>query len=482
METPVDADALSEAFCRVGDLVRDAKEVGAGFVELAEKALETWARGHKVVLTTDQTSAALQALTSRVSLITGLPGTGKTTTLQAVVSVLRDMATPYLLVAPTGIAAKRMAAVTGADASTVHRAFGAKGFKQDEEERESTYVGIVGQSVKKTSSKGEAEEWGYGPDNPHPARVVVVDETSMLDLHMLYRLLNATSPDCRIVLVGDPYQLPSVGSGDVLRDLVNSGVFPHTHLSQIFRQQDTSGIVLAAHAINRGDVPQTDGKDFILIPASNEASAADKVVQIAQGLYDRRVNFQVLSPRHAGEAGVTALNQRLRLALNPAVPGVAEMRIGAALVREDDRVMVVRNDYTLGVYNGDVGKVAQIDRRAKEIEIKIFEGEGVPPRLVRFPFKDAFSSLRLAYAQTIHKSQGQEYDAIVLPLLNSFGFQLQRNLIYTAVTRAKKKVFLVGSAEALARAVRNNQAEDRNTFLSDRLRIRLGSLRPKITG
>lgn len=474
MQEPLEEAYLSDAYCGVGDRVRDAKEAGADLTTLAEKALENWALGHKMTLAEDQRRAAVHALTAQVSLLTGLPGTGKTTTLRALVSILRDTGVPFLLAAPTGIAAKRMTAVTGAPASTIHRAFGAKGFKQDEKEREATYVGVVGESKKKGSGTNEGEEWGYGPDNPHPARVIVVDESSMLDLHMLFRILSATSVQCRIVFVGDPYQLPSVGCGDVLHDLVRANVFPHSHLTQIFRQEGTSGIVLAAHAMHRGEVPKSDQKDFLLIPASSERDAADLVVQIAQRLYERRVNFQVLSPRHAGDAGVTNLNQRLRLVLNPAVPGVAEMKLGGSVVREDDRIMVVKNDYNLGVYNGDVGKVARIDRRAKEIEIKIFEGADVPARLVRYPFKDAFRSLRLAYAQTVHKSQGQEYDAIVVPVLNQFGRQLQRNLYYTAITRAKVKVFLVGSASALARAVANNQADSRNTLLAARLVRLLG--------
>ena len=467
--TPLDEKALSEAYCRVGDLVRDAKEAGAPLYELGVKALESWSKGRKTDLTDFQKKAALQALLAPISLLTGLPGTGKTTTLQAVVSVLKDTGLPFLLAAPTGIAAKRMTSVTGAEASTIHRAFGAKGFKQDEEERTATYVGVVGESVKKSARTNEGENWGYGPENPHPAQVVVVDESSMLDLHMLYRLLTATRKTCRIVFVGDPYQLPSVGSGDVLRDLVRSGVFPHSHLTEIFRQEGTSGIVLAAHSVHAGRTPDSDGKDFILVPCTDESEASDLIVQIAKRLYDKRANFQVLSPRHAGDAGVTALNQRLRLSLNPASSGVVEMKLGGSVVREDDRVMVVKNDYDLGVYNGDVGKISRIDRSAKEVEIKIFEGTGDSDRKVRYPFKDAFKALRLAYVQTVHKSQGQEYDVIVLPVLPSFGRQLQRNLFYTAITRAKKKVFLVGSMLAIERAVQNSQADDRNSLLSLRL-------------
>lgn len=436
----------------------------------AQEELEKWAQGRRVTLTETQMQAAMQALTEPVSILTGLPGTGKTTTLQAVVAVLRDLEVPFLLAAPTGIAAKRLSSVTGAGAATVHRAFSAKGFQTDTE-RKSTYVGVVGDTTRKGAGDTQKEQWGYGPDNPHPAEVVIVDESSMLDLHMMYRLLQGTRDECRLVFVGDPYQLPSVGAGDVLRDLVESQGFAHTHLSQIFRQEDTSGIVLAAHAIHAGETPESDGKDFVLIPASSDVEAAQIVRKIATRLYKKRENFQVLSPRHGGEAGVTALNEALRMVLNPAGPGLAERRIAGSVVREGDRIMVIRNDYQNGVYNGDVGKVSRIDNRGKRLEIKVFAADGQPEHLVEYDFTKGAPPIRLAYAQTVHKSQGQEYDHIVVPMLPSFGGQLQRNLLYTAITRAKQRVFIVGSATALARAVANDRADRRNTLLADRLSV-----------
>lgn len=465
---PLEESYLKVALCRVGDKVRDAFDQGASLEALAIAALENWSAGHKTALTPEQLQSATQALVSPVSLLTGLPGTGKTTTLRAVVSILRDMGIPFLLAAPTGIAAKRMSSVTGAEAATIHRAFGAKGFMKDGEEREASYVGVTGDKARKTSSGGDGE-WEYGEGNHHPAKCIVVDESSMLDLHMLYRLLTATSPTCRLMFVGDPFQLPSVGSGDVLHDLVKSGIFPHSHLTTIFRQEETSGIVLAAHAVHAGKLPSTAGKDFVLLEAATEEEASDLITMVSKKLYDKRMNFQVLSPRHAGSAGVTALNSRLRLALNPAGAGVAEMRLGGSVVREGDRIMIVKNDYNLGVYNGDVGKVSTIDRRSKEVELKIFAGPGQPARIVSYQFKDATRAIRLAYAQTVHKSQGQEYDVIVLPVLPSFGQQLQRNLFYTAITRAKKRVFLIGVSSAILKAVENNQAESRNSLLGKRL-------------
>ena len=467
--------AHMERFC--AERLRERGEMGLS--EKEEEArieLGKWSQGRKVDLTETQTTAALRSLVEPVSVLTGLPGTGKTTTLQAVVSVLRDLNTPFLLVAPTGIAAKRMTAVTGATAATVHRAFSAKGFALDEE-RHASYVGVHGESTKGATATGDTkgEDWGYGPDNPHPAEVLVVDESSMLDLHMLYRLLSGTRETCRLVFVGDPFQLPSVGAGDILRDLVDCGSFPHTHLSEIFRQEDTSGIVLAAHAVHQGISPDMGSADFMLLPARDESAAADIIRNISLRLYKKRANFQVLSPRHKGDAGVTALNQILRMAINPPTPGIAERRIGGDVIREDDRIMVIKNDYKKGVYNGDVGKVSRIDSRAKTVEIRVFTPEGSPDQVVSFEFQKGAPPLRLAYAQTIHKSQGQEYDIIIVPVMASFGRQLQRNLLYTAITRAKQRVFIVGESSAVTRAVENNPAGRRNTLLATRLKAEGGS-------
>lgn len=430
----------------------------------SEDALREWSDTHHVSLTPTQVQAALNALTEPVSVLTGLPGTGKTTTLRAVVSVLKEQGVPFLLCAPTGIAAKRMASVANASASTVHRAFGAKN-PGNSNEREATYVGVVGDAGVAEGSTGSGEKWEYGPDNIHPARVVICDESSMLDQHLLYRIVSATSG--RLVFVGDAAQLPSVGPGDVLRNMIASKQFPTISLTEIFRQSDTSGIVIAAHDMHAGRVPMSDGKDFVLVEATEEDAAAAIILKVAQRLYDARANFQVLSPRHAGGAGVTMLNQRLRGILNPGQAGLLEVRLGTETVREDDRVMVVKNDYNLDVYNGDVGKVCRIDRKAREIEVLL--NNEVPARQVRFSFADASSKLRLAYAQTVHKSQGQEYDIIIAPVLGSFGLQLQRNLFYTAVTRAKKKVILVGTYGALSRAVANDRSDKRNTLFSLRL-------------
>ena len=460
-----------EGACAEALLNRKAHTTSNITQETAQNELDKGAQGRKVTLTQTQQRAALEALTQPVAVLTGLPGTGKTTTLQAVVSILRDEGVPFLLAAPTGIAAKRLQTVTGAPASTVHRAFSAKGW--NDEQREATYVGITGAADTRQKGDTKSEQWGFGPDNPHPAQVVIVDESSMLDLHMLYRLLQGTSDECRLVFVGDPYQLPSVGAGDVLRDLRDCGRFPHTHLNEIFRQEDTSSIVTAAHAIHAGETPDMGDRDFLLIRTDGEddgTEASSVIRKIAVRLFDKRENFQVLSPRHKGAAGVTSLNEIMRMSINPPSPGRAERNLAGGVVREGDRIMVIKNDYEQGVYNGDVGKVHLIDHQKKRLVIRVFAPPGQPEREIAYDVSKGTPPIRLAYAQTIHKSQGQEYDIIVVPMLKSFGWQLQRNLLYTAITRAKKRVFIVGHESAVMKAVGNDRADQRNTHLASRLR------------
>jgi len=457
-----------ETFCAKELVERSSFDSGIDR-DLVEKEVRKWSSGRSMSLTDTQVKAAVDSVVESVSILTGLPGTGKTTTLQAVVSVLKDLSVPYLLVAPTGIAAKRMASVTGSNASTIHRAFSAKGFST--EDRDHSYVGITSSSSSKESSNTKDQVWEFGPENPHPADVIIIDESSMVDLHMLYRILMGTKKDCRVVMVGDPYQLPSVGAGDVLRSLVKSDRFCHTHLSEIFRQENTSDIIVAAHDIHVGKTPKISGsKDFKLVPCNSESEACDIIKVVGQRLFKAKRNFQVLSPRHMGDAGVTNLNEVLRVSINPPSFGSKECRVMGAVIREGDRIMVTKNDYNKGVYNGDVGKVSRIDRRAKELELRIFSGGGTRDLLVRYPYTKGPIPVRLAYAQTVHKSQGQEYDTIVLPIMGSFGRQLQRNLIYTAVTRAKKQVILVGEESALTKAVKNDVQDSRNSLLSERIR------------
>lgn len=458
-----DATEYLQALAGTGPLTAEAAKSGDLLVT-ARSAVEEWGAGAHLNLAPQQEQGIINALVHPVSILTGLPGTGKTTSLRAAVRILQEARIPFLLCAPTGIAAKRLASLTNAPAFTIHRAFAAKGSSDDK--REATYSGIVGELEGGLGATGQGEQWGYGKGKHHPARVIIIDESSMVDQHLLYRILDCTAPNCRIVFVGDHAQLPSVGPGNVLRSLIASGQFPVIKLTDIFRQADTSGIVFAAHAVHRGEMPDTTSSDFTLLNVSTEETAVDTICKLAEKLYSQRANFQILSPRHSGAVGVTALNSRLRDLLNPKVAGIHEIKLGNDIIREDDRVMIVQNNYKLQVFNGDVGKVTRIDRKAKTIEVRIL---GDPPSEVSIPLQDASKLLRLAYACTVHKAQGLEYDHIVIPVVGSFRQQLQRNLYYTAITRAKKRVFLVGTALALRQAVLNAKEDERNTLFLDRL-------------
>lgn len=429
---------------------------------LVPQVVSQWSKANNLTLSKAQEQGIVNALLHPVSVITGLPGTGKTTSLRLLVRILQAAQVNFLLVAPTGIAAKRLHNVTGAQASTIHRAFGSTG--QSEEARNAAYEGILDETTT-VNQQRDGGAWGYGPDDPHPAQYVIVDESSMVDQALLDRLLSCTSSTCRIVMVGDAAQLPSVGPGNVLRDLIASRIVPVTSLHEIFRQDQISDIVVAAHQIHKGEVPCTQTPDFTLVEIDDEELVLQAVMWRAKKLDDANVNYQIISPRHAGTLGVTNLNTQLRELLNPRMEGKTEINIGRSTMRQNDRVMVIKNNYKLKVFNGDLGRVTKIDHNTKEITVTI---DGPSPQVVRFEDKDA-SLLRLAYASTVHKCQGQEWEQIVMPVVPAFGQQLQRNLLYTAITRARSKVTLVGAATALAKAVHNDKESSRNTLFVERL-------------
>lgn len=431
---------------------------------LVPQVVSQWSKANNLTLSKAQEQGIANALLHPVSVITGLPGTGKTTSLRLLVRILQAAQVNFLLVAPTGIAAKRLHNVTGAQASTIHRAFGSKG--QSEEARNTAYEGILDETTTITPQRGVGE-WEYGSDNPHPAQYVIVDESSMVDQALLERLLSSTASNCRVVMVGDAAQLPSVGPGNVLRDLIASRMVPVTSLHEIFRQEQISDIVVAAHQIHKGEVPSTQTPDFALIEIDDEELVLHAVMWRAKKLEDDKVNYQIISPRHAGTLGVTNLNTQLRELLNPRMEGKTEINVGKSTMRQNDRVMVIKNNYNLKVFNGDLGRITKIDHNTKEITVTI---DGPSPQVVRFEDKDA-SLLRLAYASTVHKCQGQEWEQIVMPVVPAFGQQLQRNLLYTAITRARSKVTLVGSSASLAKAVHNDKESARNTLFVERLTV-----------
>jgi exodeoxyribonuclease V alpha subunit len=393
-------------------------------------------------LSAEQRSAIEMALTHPVSVLTGGPGTGKTTCLKALITALEDQHMTYALASPTGRAAKRLSEATGRPARTIHRLLEfspLEGFKQDEQ-------------------------------NPLELDFLVVDEASMLDLLLTNHLLKAVKPGTRVLFVGDVDQLPSVGAGDVLRDLIDSRRVPVTRLSTIFRQASHSRIITNAHLINQGRFPEfSQGEgDFFLFPAEDAAAAADWIVQVVTERIPQKFGFdalhdiQVMAPMYRGPAGVTALNERLQEKLNPAAGTRPERRLFGTVFRLGDKVMQTQNNYDKDVYNGDIGFIQSLDMIEQTLKVD-FDG-----RVVTFDWSES-DQLTLAYVVSVHKAQGSEFPAVVMPVVTQHYTMLQRNLLYTAITRARKLCVLSGSRRAIGMAVRNNKVAQRFTALEWRL-------------
>ncbi|MCC0098105.1 ATP-dependent RecD-like DNA helicase [Streptomyces flavotricini] len=406
-------------------------------------------------LAPEQRDAVMLALTRRVAVLTGGPGCGKSFTVRSIVELARAKKAKVVLAAPTGRAAKRLAELTGAEASTVHRLLELK-------------------------PGGDA---AYDRERPLEADLVVVDEASMLDLLLANKLVKAVAPGAHLLLVGDVDQLPSVGAGEVLRDLLaEGGPVPAVRLTRIFRQAQQSGVVTNAHRINTGVPPITDGlPDFFLFPEEDTEEAGRLAVDVAArriparfGLDPRR-DIQVLAPMHRGPAGAGNLNGLLQQAITPARPDLPEKRFGGRVFRVGDKVTQIRNNYEKGangVFNGTVGVVTALDVDEQRLTVRTEEDEEVG-----YEFTE-LDELAHAYAITIHRSQGSEYPAVVIPVTTGAWMMLQRNLLYTAVTRAKKLVVLVGSRKALGQAVRTVSAGRRFTAVAPRLsgRIPVGNI------
>ena len=394
-------------------------------------------------LSAEQQSAVQVALNSAVSILTGGPGTGKTTCLKALIAALEAQHKNFALVSPTGRAAKRLSEATGHPASTIHRLLEPNptlGFKRNE-------------------------------DNPLEVDFLVVDEASMLDLLLTNHLLKALRPGTHVLFVGDVDQLPSVGAGDVLRDIIASGVVAVTRLTTIFRQAAGSQIITNAHLINQGKLPaiSKDSQDFFLFPAEDAAQAADWVVQVVAERIPQKFNLdalrdiQVLAPVYRGPAGVTVLNERLQEKLNPASPNKPERRLFGITYRAGDKVMQTLNNYEKDVFNGDIGFINAIDSIEHTLAVD-FDG-----KVVAYDWNEV-DELALAYAISVHKAQGSEFPAVVMPIVPQHYMLLQRNLLYTAVTRARSLCVLTGSRKAISMAVRNNKVAQRFTALEWRLK------------
>ena len=386
-----------------------------------------------------QAEAIREAVSSKVMVLTGGPGTGKTTTTQGIIAALKAMGLRILLAAPTGRAAKRMSEATGMEAKTIHRLL----------------------------EYNPKDGYKRNDDNPLEGDALIVDECSMIDLLLMNNLMKAIPAGMRLVLVGDIDQLPSVGAGNVLRDIIDSKRIPVIRLTRIFRQAQESRIVMSAHAINKGVFPDTsNGKntDFFFIQQEDPEQAVDTIVKLVKerlpNAYKRPTSdIQVLTPMQRGVVGAANLNMALQTVLNP---GQVSLNRSGYSFRQGDRVMQLRNNYDKEVFNGDLGYIERVDMEDRTLFV-CFDG-----RTVEYDVSE-LDELTLAYATTIHKSQGSEYPIVVMPVLMTHYVMLQRNLIYTGITRAKKICVLVGTKKALSFAIRNLSVLKRNTKLKERL-------------
>ncbi len=420
---------------------------------------------HRLVLDEIQKKAVISAVCNTVLVLTGGPGTGKTTTINEMIRFFMRKGMEVLLAAPTGRAAKRMTEATGYEASTIHR-------------------------LLEVSSSPEAESearFERNAENPLEADVIIIDEMSMVDIGLLNALLCAVARGTRLILVGDVDQLPSVGPGAVLRDIIASDAFPTIRLSRIFRQAESSDIVLNAHKINRGEqiTLGTNSREFLFLERDDPERIIRNMIELIRDrlpayVEAKPLDIQVLSPMRKGVLGVERLNSVLQEQLNPPSPKKAEKQYGDRIFRVGDKVMQTRNNYQIawevpgrfgipvetgsGIFNGDMGIVKRIDEFGHVIEIEFDEG-----RVVDYPFGD-LEDLEHAYAVTIHKSQGSEYPAVLIPILSGPSMLMTRNLLYTAVTRAKRCVMILGSSSAVRGMIENVSERKRFTSLDQRIR------------
>ena len=415
-----------------------------------------------------QKQAVASAAQHGLFILTGGPGTGKTTTINAIIRYFEEEGAELRLAAPTGRAAKRMTEATGYEAQTIHRLLELNGLPEGEQE-------------------GRAVHFDRNSENPLEADVIIIDEMSMVDISLMYSLLLAVTAGTRLILVGDENQLPSVGPGNVLRDIIRSGCFPVVELKKIFRQASESDIVVNAHKINRGEQVTINNKsrDFFFLKRYDADIIIRVVIALIQEKLPRYVDakpyeIQVLTPMRKGLLGVERLNQILQRYLNPPDEKKKEKEIGQRLFREGDKVMQVKNNYQLeweilgrykipvdkgaGVFNGDTGIMTEINEFAETATVEFEDG-----RQAQYSFKQ-LEELELAYAVTIHKSQGSEYPAVIIPILSGPRMLMNRNLLYTAVTRARRCVTVVGSENTFAEMIRNEKQQQRYSSLDKRIR------------
>lgn len=436
--------------------------------EMMEKRINRIEKETGTRLDEMQKQAVAAAASHGLFILTGGPGTGKTTTINAIIRYFEEEGAELRLAAPTGRAAKRMTEATGYEAQTIHRLLELNGMPEEEQE-------------------GRAVHFDRNSENPLEADVIIIDEMSMVDIALMHSLLLAVTAGTRLILVGDENQLPSVGPGNVLRDIIRSCCFPVVELKKIFRQASESDIVVNAHKINRGEQVTINNKsrDFFFLKRYDADIIIRVVIALIQEKLPRYVDakpyeIQVLTPMRKGLLGVERLNQILQRYLNPPDEKKKEKEIGQRLFREGDKVMQVKNNYQLeweilgrykipvdkgvGVFNGDTGIMTEINEFAETATVEFEDG-----RQAEYSFKQ-LEELELAYAVTIHKSQGSEYPAVILPILSGPRMLMNRNLLYTAVTRARKCVTVVGSETTFAEMIRNEKQQQRYSSLDRRIR------------
>jgi exodeoxyribonuclease V alpha subunit len=419
------------------------EEILAGYAAVDSDNAVSWVqKAMKVSLSEKQIEALRMALHSKVAIITGGPGTGKTTLISAIIGVLGELKLGIRLAAPTGRAAKRMAEATGREAVTLHRLL-----------------------------ESDGRRFGRDEHTPLDCDLLIVDEASMVDIHLMYRILCAMPPSAHLILVGDVHQLPSVGPGNVLNDLISSGAIPVAELSVIFRQARGSGIIVNAHRVNSGLMPQeAEGsglRDFYFVEQEDPSRCLDIILSLVKERIPKRFgldpveDIQVLTPMHKGLLGASNLNAVLRGELNSGDGN--SIVVGNRVFKTGDKIMQIKNDYEKEVYNGDIGLARAVDADARLVDVD-FDG-----RVVRY-VADDLDELVHAYAVSIHKSQGSEYPAVVIPIHTQHYVLLQRNLLYTGITRAKELAVLVGTRRALGIAVKNDLTRQRFTHLAERVR------------
>ncbi len=461
-------EVAGEQACYLAELHADECYVAFRLAEMAgreylppndlDKLIRSIQREQHITYAPQQRQAVELAARSQVMLLTGGPGTGKTTSLQGVLALFEAMGLETALAAPTGRAAKRLGDLCGTEASTVHRLL------------ETTFDNRTGRLV-----------FTHDESDPLACDAVIVDEASMVDITLMHALLAALRSDCRLVLVGDPDQLPSVGPGSVLSDLLRSGVVPTVRLTEIFRQAAESAIILNAHGVNRGELPLLkNGKsDFFFLRRTDGVRAVDTIVDLVARRLPVNMGIpvseiQVLSPTRKHATGTSALNRALQNAVNPAIDGKGERRYGETVFRQGDRVMQVKNNYDIlwrtpggensgmGIWNGDIGQIIALDPKADMVTVD-FDG-----RVAEYT-PDLLGELELAYAVTVHKAQGSEYRAVVLAALDGAPMLLTRGVLYTAITRAKELFIAVGDEHKIEQMVANNRQQRRYSGLRARL-------------